>query len=186
MGTLHLDQTAGSLSVRTGVEGRASRMGHRLTLAVGQWEATVQLDGARPLSFELTAILPSLQVLSGDGGVTPVTPVDKAAIKRNALKSLHAEAHPRVRYEVDACDATADGFDLRGVLTINGVSSPKPTHIAVTETDDGWALSAQTTVIQSDFDIKPYSLMVGALRVSDEVTVEFKASVPRASVDVSP
>ena len=31
--------------------------------------------------LQLTAILPSLQVLSGDGGVTPVTPVDKAAIK---------------------------------------------------------------------------------------------------------
>ena len=182
MATLHLDQTAGSLSIRTGVEGRASRMGHRLTLAVGQWEATIELGGVRPLSLELTAVLPSLQVLSGDGGVTPVTPVDKAAIKRNALKSMHADAHPRVRYEVDTCESTEDGFDLHGVLTINGQAAPKATHLVVTETDQGWTLTAQTPVVQSSFGIKPYLLMVGAQRVSDEVSVEFTATVPQSAI----
>lgn len=182
MGTLNLNQDHGSLTIRTTVEGRASRMGHRLTISVDEWSATVELDGERPMSLTLTALLPSIQVISGDGGVTPISPVDKAAIKHNALKSVKADTHPEVRYDADEFVQTDDGYDVHGVLTINGSSAPHPAHVVVSEATEGWKVRALTAVVQSEFGIKPYSLMVGALRVGDEVTIEFNADVARSAL----
>jgi polyisoprenoid-binding protein YceI len=45
-------------------------------------------------------------------------------------------------------------------------------------TDDrngSWCLSSETTVRQSDFGIKPYSQLLGSLKVADDVTVSFTA-----------
>jgi polyisoprenoid-binding protein YceI len=36
-------------------------------------------------------------------------------------------------------------------------------------------MSAQSTVRQSDYGVKPYSLLMGSLRVADDVTVAFTA-----------
>ena len=38
----------GELLLRTGVAGRAARMGHRLTIAMTRWQATVTWDGDEP------------------------------------------------------------------------------------------------------------------------------------------
>ena len=42
---------------------------------------------------------------------------------------------------------------------------------------DGHA-SAAIPVLQSDFGVKPYSLMLGQLKVADEVIVEIDAEIP--------
>jgi carbonic anhydrase/acetyltransferase-like protein (isoleucine patch superfamily) len=36
-------------------------------------------------------------------------------------------------------------------------------------------MSAESKVCQSDYGVKPYSLLMGSLRVADEVTVSFTA-----------
>ena len=182
MGTLRLDRDSGTLRIRTTVEGRASRMGHRLTIDIADWNAAVELTGLQPTTVELTADLTSLQVISGDGGVTPVSPVDKAAIKHNALKSVHADDFPVVTFAADSCAPTADGFELQGDLTINNHTSAHPVRVVVSETDSGWKVSGRSAVVQTEFSIKPYSLMVGALRVGDEVSVEFQASFDRSAI----
>ena len=183
MGTLRLDQGNGTLRIRTSVEGRASRMGHRLTIDVSDWSAIVELIGLVPQSVHLTADLTSLQVVSGDGGVTPLSPVDRAAIRRNALKSVHADDHPEVDYKAANCTATDEGFELSGELTINATTRAQVLTVTVTETETEWKLNAACPVTQTEFSIKPYSLMVGSLRVGDEVSVEFHATVKRDSID---
>ena len=46
---------------------------------------------------------------------------------------------------------------------------------------DVWRLSSETVVSQSDFGIKPYSQLLGALKVADDVTVSFTARGPRTA-----
>ena len=48
--------------------------------------------------------------------------------------------------------------------------------MAVTDTGDALALSARVPVTQTDFGVKPFSLMMGALKVADEVTIAFSAT----------
>jgi polyisoprenoid-binding protein YceI len=179
---LLLDQSQGSLLVRTSVEGRAARMGHRLTLQIARWTAEVSLTDSQPTSAVLRADLTSLEVLDAEGGVTPLTPVDRAVIKRNAAKSMKSQEYPQVTFDCpevnvrDAIAATVGDVPLPGSLVIAGKSKPFTAPVHAQLTDGVWKLTTTGTVRQSDFGIKPYSLMVGALRVGDDVAIDFHAT----------
>lgn len=41
---------------------------------------------------------------------------------------------------------------------------------------DSWRMSSRAAVRQSDFGVKPYSLLMGSLKVANEVTVSFTAT----------
>lgn len=57
----------GELRILTGVAGRAAKMGHRLTIGMQSWQATVHWAGADPTGVELTVDVGSLEVLGGEG-----------------------------------------------------------------------------------------------------------------------
>ena len=165
-----MELTEGSVLVRTGVEGAASRMGHRLVLSVQTWSATVGLAAGQPVTVAFRADLTSLKVRSGSGGVTPLTPVDKQVILRNAAKTLDVSRYPEVVFDGEVLP----GYLVSGELTIHGRTQPLQAQIAIA---DGRA-SAAIPVLQSDFGVKPYSLMLGQLKVADEVIVEIDAEIP--------
>ena len=165
---MELGPAQGTLKVRTGVAGSASRMGHRLVLLVEQWSAQVELDDGVPQSVVLTAELDSLQVESGTGGVTPLTVVDKQVIRRNASKVLDTEDFPQVTFESSELDLNDVAVAVSGTLTIHGESQPLEATLSVHE----GRVQASIPVVQTDFGIRPYSAMLGQLKVSDEVTVD--------------
>ena len=170
-----LDAADGELLVRTGVEGRAAQMGHRLTIVMKRWQATVSWADGEPVSAELAVETDSLQVLRGDGGVKGLSGPEKALVRSNALKAMGANRFLEVRYTADAIDRAGDGYRLTGKLQIRGESR---THVIDLHTEDlgeSWRMSAQSTVRQSDYGVKPYSLLMGSLRVADDVTVSFTA-----------
>jgi polyisoprenoid-binding protein YceI len=167
--------SAGTLTIRTDVAGSASRAGHRLVIAVDEWSADVDLEGGRPVAVTFQAGLASLRVESGSGGLTPLSPVDKQVIKRNALKSLDAARYPEVTFKSDWLEFTDERLEVSGTLTIHGVGQALTAALVLT---DGRA-TASVPVCQTDFGIKPYSLMFGQLRVADEVVVELDVEVPQ-------
>lgn len=176
--TIQLDR--GQLRLHTSVAGSAARMGHNLVIEVVQWQATVTVidtpAGVEPVGLELTASLPSIRVVSGSGGVRPVSAADREAIVGNALKALRAQEFPDVHYVADAISATADGFALSGTLTIAGHS--QPFSLAAQLSADARHVECATEVLQGDFGIKPYSTLMGQLRVADAVAVTFAADLP--------
>lgn len=174
-----LDATSGELLIRTGVAGPAAKMGHRLTIAMRSWQASVQWAGTVPTAAELTVAVDSLEVVSGAGGVTPLTGPERAVARSNALKSLDAKKYPNIRFIADQITTTDTGYRLTGTLEIHGKTRPREVDVAVTDRDKDWEMSLSATVVQSDFGVKPYSLMLGSLKVADEVTVEFTGRHPR-------
>jgi polyisoprenoid-binding protein YceI len=133
----------------------------------------VELDGDEPVGVTFRADPASLRVQSGAGGVTPLTPVDKQVILRNAAKTMGASKHPEVIFAGELTP-TAGGYRASGELTIHGVSRPLSADLEVA---DGHA-RASIPVVQSDFGVKAYSLLLGQLKVADEVTVELDVEVP--------
>lgn len=176
--TWSLDAATGELRILTGVAGRAAKMGHRLTIAMQSWQATVTWEGDIPVHAELTVQVDSLEVLSGEGGVTPLAGPEKGVARGNALKSLDAKKFPQIRFAADDIAKTAEGYLLRGTVEIHGAERPQQVDLTVQEREDGWALAAQAHIVQSDFGIKPYSLFMGSLKVADEVTIDFAATRP--------
>ncbi|WP_373692480.1 YceI family protein [[Mycobacterium] kokjensenii] len=170
------DASHGRLLVRTGVAGRAAKMGHRLTLAMERWQATVTWADGRPTAVHLDTEVDSLRVLQGDGGLTPLTPPEKSLIRSNALKCLGGDKHPLIRFACTRIEPTDDGYRLTGELEIRGRKRPHVLAVQAAQTDDCWQVDGSTEVRHSDFGVRRYSMMMGAMQVADEVVVSLSAT----------
>jgi polyisoprenoid-binding protein YceI len=175
----NLDASTGELVVKTRVAGRAARMGHRLTIAMKAWSAKVTWSGDEPSAVELDVAVRSLEVLRGEGGVTPLTGPEKSLAGSNALKSLEVQHFPSISFRTDGVAEASGGYRLTGSLEIHGKSRTQTVDLKVEDLGDSWQMSTKAQVLQSDFGVKPYSLFMGTMKVADEVTVTFTATHPK-------
>lgn len=166
------------LEIRTDVTGKAAAVGHRLTIEVTRWQAVVKWDGDQPSAAELTAELDSIEVVRGEGGLTPLIGPEKLVARANALRTLDAKNHPEVVFDAGTIESTDSGYRLSGTLTIHGVTRDHAVDLSLTTEAGRHHLSTESVLRQSDFDVKPYSQLLGAMKVVDEVIVAFRAIVP--------
>jgi len=171
----HFDGSEGQLLVYTDVAGRAAKMGHRLTIAMNSWRAAVNWVDREPAEVELTVEVDSLQVLRGEGGVTPLSGPEKALARSNAVKVLGAARFPQIHFQTSDIEKTSDGYRLTGSLKIHGVTSERVIDLHVDDRGDSWRLTCEADVRQTEFGIKPYSMLMGSMKVVDAVTVAFTA-----------
>lgn len=174
-----LDPSMGELRVGTKAEGPAARLGHDLTLVMDEWIAEVSWVDGRPSAVILTVQSASLSVLRGDGGVKSLSGAEKALVRSNALRALDVRRHPTIGYRSDEIVATDGGYRLAGSLAIHGKTYPRAIDLQVTDLGDTWRLTCDSVVRQSEFGVTPYSLMMGSLRVADDVTVSFSANLAK-------
>jgi hypothetical protein len=179
-GTYELGPGAGRVFVKTGREGLAARAGHDLTLEITQWSARVTVPGAEGggiAAATLTAELDlgSLAVREGTGGAKPLSDKDRRDIQNQARKILGNAGQARFNSTsvLESASPTGGGA-IEGTLTLNGAS--RPLRLAVTSPGPG-QYRGSTTIRQSDFRITPYSGFFGALKLRDEVTVEFQVTI---------
>lgn len=161
-GTHSIGPGNGSLKVKTGREGAAARAGHDLVLGVGSWDATIE-GGASP-SITLNADPASIEVIQGTGGAKPLGDKDKADIKKSITDKVLGSSQISFR-STEVGDGSA-----RGDLSIAGTSSSVDVPLNV----DGDTISGSVALSQSDFGIKQFKALMGALKVTDQVTVEFE------------
>jgi polyisoprenoid-binding protein YceI len=174
-----LNASDGQLLVHTGVTGRAARMGHRLTIAMNSWLATVRWSSGEPAEAELTVDVDSLQVLGGEGGLKALSGPEKTLARSNALTALDAGRFPQIRFRAGDIDKVEGGYRLAGMVAIHGVTDECEIGLRVEDLGEAWRLSCEVAVRQSDFGIKPYSMLMGSMKVVDTVTVSFTAEGPK-------
>lgn len=171
-----LSHTDGELMILTGVAGPAAKMGHRLTIVMEAWQARVDWKDGEPVAAELSVDVGSLQVRNGEGGVTPLSGPEKLVVRANALKSLDAKKYPTITFSADAIVKTEAGYRLDGALEIHGKSRPQVVELSVEDAGNEWLLSVEVPVIQTEFGVRPYSLLMGSMKVADEVKIRFNAT----------
>lgn len=169
-----LGPDSGELLLHTGVTGSASRMGHRLTIAMRSWHASVEWSGETPSAVEVTVDLDSLDVLRGEGGMTPLTGAEKSLIRSNALKTLQAKKFPQARFRSTSIERSDFAVRLAGVLELAGRSGEQAVEVEVS--DD--TLCGTASVRHSEFGVKQYSMLMGAMKVADEVAVSMAVTRP--------
>ena len=179
-----LDESCGELNIRTGVDGPAARMGHRLTIAMQSWRATVRWSGGEPVAAQLIVEVDSLEVVGGEGGVKGLSGPEKGIARSNALKSLDAKRFGQISFQTDddgggGIEKISTGYRLTGTLDIHGTSQQRAIDLAVEDNGDSWRLSTEADVQQTEFGVKPYSLLMGSLKVADTVRVCFSATVTK-------
>jgi len=165
----------GTLTVRTGKGGAASKAGHNLRMEVTRWTATLEL-GDQP-SLALSADPRSFQVVEGSGGVMPLGDEEKAAIPQ----TIDEEVLKGTPIEFRSTEVSVDGdrIDVQGQLTLFG--SERPVTFTLELGADGH-LAGNARLKHSDWGVKPYSALFGTLKVADELEVAVDANA-RSSDD---
>ncbi|MDQ6608081.1 MAG: YceI family protein [Actinomycetota bacterium] len=172
-GTHKLGPDSGKLEVRTYRDGIAQKVGHDLIMDVGTWEGTVEVGGdGQPTSVTLQADGSSLQVREGTGGVKPLSDKDKGDIRKSMDEKVLL-GQP-ISFRSSAVE-TAGGLTVRGELTIVGNERPESFELELA--DDG-RLTGTLPIVQSEFGIKPYKAMMGALKVKDAVEIVLDVRLP--------
>jgi polyisoprenoid-binding protein YceI len=177
-GTYTLGPDAGRVLIKTGRAGLAARAGHDLTIEITRWSARVVVpaDGGlagAEISAELD--LGSLAVREGAGGAKPLTDKDRGDIKNTARKIL---GDGTATFTSARVIPAGSGGAIEGTLTLNGRS--RPVRLQVASSAPG-RYRGGATVPQTGFGITPYSGFFGALKLRDEVGVEFEVDLDRAA-----
>ncbi len=181
METMTIGPDEGTLTLHTGVEGRAAKMGHNLIISMSDWSATATFDGSEPTELSFRTAVSSLEVVSGEGGVKALTDKDKRTIKDSALDSLSDSKHPEVTFQSRAISAKGDGYEVDGDLTVAGSTQPCLVELSVQRTGGVATVDATIPIVQSEYGVKPYSAMMGGLKVKDRVEVQISAKVSEPS-----
>lgn len=179
-GTYELGTGDGRVLVKTGREGLAARAGHDLTLEITRWSAQVTVPDAEAgglTAATLTAELDlgSLAVREGSGGAKPLSDKDRRDIQAQARKILGdpAQATFTSTGVIPEPGTAADGA-IEGTLTLHGTS--RPARLQVASPAPG-QFRGSATIRQTDFGITPYSGFFGALKLKNEVAVEFEVTI---------
>jgi len=168
-GTHRLGPDNASLQVRTYREGVAAKAGHDLIIDVTSWDATVEVaDEPAGWSIELNADPRSLEIREGLRGVKPLTDKDRVEIRKNIDEKVLG-SHP-IHFRSSGVRAADAGgrLTVEGALSMGGSTRPLTADLSV---EEGGAISGTIPVTQSEWGIKPYRGLMGALKVRDDVEV---------------
>lgn len=170
-GSHELGPDNASLVVKTYREGVAAKAGHDLIIEVRQWQAVLEVgEDLSQSSLSLDADARSLYVRDGLRGLKPLTDKDRDEIRKNIdEKVLGGEP---ISFRSSAVEAAGGGdrLSVRGELTMHGQSRPASFELSVGT--DGH-VTGTAPLVQSEWGIKPYRGLMGALRVRDSLEVVF-------------
>ena len=175
-GRHRLGPANGSVLVRTYREGMAAKAGHDLVIDVTRWEATVEVgDAGGVQALELEVDPHSLDVVEGIGGVKPLTDKDRAEIQRT-IESKVLAGRPISFHSTTVRPAETGGrLQVEGELTLGGRARPVAANL---DAGGDGSVSGTVSVTQSEWGIKPYRGLMGALKVRDDVEVVIAVRLP--------
>lgn len=169
----HFDETGAQCRILTFKEGMLSAIAHDLEIAVTRF----RVDISDSLSVTAQFATDSLRVLNAvrDGHpIDVLSPADKRKIERNIADDVLAtRTHPQATF-AGVATPVADGFAIEGNLTLKGVSRP----LTAVARRSKQHLVLEVELHQPNWGVRPFTAMLGTLRVRPEVKVRLE--VPEA------
>jgi polyisoprenoid-binding protein YceI len=161
------------LSVRTERAGAAAAAGHDLVFRVNSWEGKLSVgEDPAEATIELTADPTSLRVVESSGGMEALDDRDTTSIH----ETIDAEVLEgrEIAFRSTKVQIEPDGGRLQalGELTLAGQTRPVEVDLVAGAAGE---LTGHAAIKQSDWGMKPYSTLFGALKVKDEVVVVLEA-----------
>lgn len=168
------------LVVFTKKEGLLSKVAHDLKIRAGRFELEIEGEGAVRLTCPATALRVVNAMLDGREAPELLSAKDKVKIEDLIAKEvLSASRHPEIRFVSTRVTPGPDGYRVEGDLSIAGTTRPISANVIRKKT----CLDAEVTLRQTDFGIKPYTALLGALKVQDNLRVLI--SVPEPEPELS-
>ena len=100
-----------------------------------------------------------------------LSPKDRAEVQTRMLSAdvLDVDRYPEIRFVSSTAEKTPQGWIVRGQLMLHGHT--EPVTVGVTRHDDHYTGSLR--VKQTDFGMRPITVAGGAVKVKDEVKIDF-------------
>jgi polyisoprenoid-binding protein YceI len=174
----HFDATSAECLVFTYKEGLLSAVAHDLEIRVTSFDMDVETS---PLSVRARFDAASLVVVGAvrEGAVQPgaLSDADMRKIEQTiATDVLRAADYPEILFASSEIRPEGEGFRMIGELTLHGRSQ----LITFAAKPEGERMVAAARIHQMDFGIKPYTALLGTLKIKPDVIV--RCSLPRASL----
>lgn len=177
-GTYDIGPAQGTFRLHTSREGMAKKVGHDLVIEATKWSAKVSVDGddLSKSTATVTVDTRSFKVISGEGGAKPLSDKDRKDIEENIDKKvLKTDKFPELTFaSTKVVPSGGDAAAVHGDLTIMGTARPVVLDVKV----NGAKAEGTATIKQSDWGIKPFSALMGALKLADAVAVKVEATIP--------
>ena len=171
MATYTLGPEDGVISVRTSRVGAVAKAGHDLVIHVTEWSAMLDTGDAPSLSLDADAT--SLRVREGSGGIKPLGEDDLAKIEQTIDDQVLRRRD--IAFRATSLRVDGDRLAVTGDLTLVGTTRPIAFELSLA----GGRVTGAAVLRQTDWGIKPYTALFGALKVADEVRVEIDCGLPR-------
>ncbi len=139
-------------------EGLLTSFGHDVTLQVTTLSLEVGEDDKIIDDFDATSQRVTTEAVSAS---------DRNDIEKNTQKTLETRKYPKIEFRSVSVARDGDQARIEGDLTLHGVTNP----ISVDARDDGKQWNAKLVLDQRKYGIKPFSAMLGALKVKPDVEV---------------
>ena len=164
-----------SFTVFVAKTGMLSGITHDHNIGVKNFSGHVTLPEAGPNagSLELDVDAKSLTILDN------ISAKDRSEITNNMnTYVLEPGKYPRIVFKSTSIsnfkqNGTNASFTLNGDLTLHGATKRIALPVNVTQSTDRLRATGRYTLLQTDFGIKPYSAMMGTIKVKNEVVINF-------------
>jgi polyisoprenoid-binding protein YceI len=162
---LSIDTQKSTITLHVGKSGAFSAFGHtheiRAAIAMGKAET-----GDHP-SVELHVNARELRVVDADSSEKDRSDVQKTMLGSDVLDSVK---YPEIVFRSTAAELNGAGrWTLRGNLTLHGETHPVLVDVIL----KAGHYTGHATLKQTEFGIKPVRAAGGAVKVKDEIQVEF-------------
>lgn len=165
----HLDQDSAECLVFTYKEGLLSAVAHDLKIRVTRFSIDIdQRARTAEASFDATSLRVVCAMANGKESKGTLSASQKREIEGNIVRDVLAAADfPEIRFKSTAVDDDDDGFRVKGQLALHG----KRKTVTVTVRKDGKSHIVTARVHQPDFGIRPYTALLGTLKVKADVDI---------------
>jgi polyisoprenoid-binding protein YceI len=156
-----------------------------------QWTVEVGVDAARVAAARQSLDVEALIRGHFIDAFALVVPVDKLAsgdgrLDRHLHEALAADRHDEIRFRMDSYDVagepapgTALVVTLHGRLTVAGSERPVDVAASGLRVRGGIRFRGRKDLLMTDYGIKPATLMLGAIKAANRVTVKFDVTLDR-------
>jgi polyisoprenoid-binding protein YceI len=155
--------------------GPMARFGHDHVVASRAVTGFAAPDAGRAdFQFRLDALTVDEEALRNAAGLTTQPDADAIAGTRNNMltRVLEAQTYPLVLLHAQRSAPGAPSVRL--TVTLHGVSKTLDVPVKFEESAGRLAASGAFTLLQTDFGITPMSVLGGAMRVEDQMELQFR------------
>ena len=171
------DATNAEARVFTYKEGLLSAIAHDLELRITTFTLEVADDFSSVTgTFDIRSLRVVDAVIDGRRSPGTLSAKDKAKIESNIVSEVIPQKRGHeVTFTSSAIQKVDGGWEIRGRLELAGRA--RDITVPVWR-DDGDTVVGEVTLHQPDYGIKPYSAMLGTLKIQPDVKVHVEVSLP--------